>query len=126
VDETAKPPDTPRTAPSAEIPSIPITIDSGARLPVVPQRESLAERRPLMRPSEDTLLSAPVPADRAEMELEDRLTDLTTRLAALETRLRRLELDLLPGTGTNKTPGWIWIAFLLVLALIAALFSRGK
>jgi hypothetical protein len=91
--------------------------------PVVRDRRS--ELGP--RTSIDTLLSAPVPADRFELHVEDRLDDLTTRMQELDQRLRRLELTSeRPEREPRQVPGWIWIAFLVALALLAALIRLGR
>jgi hypothetical protein len=73
------------------------------------------------------LLSVPVPADRFEVHFEDRLDELTARLAVLEERTRQLELAPTPPEHEPRhVPSWIWIAFLLALALLAALVRAGR
>jgi hypothetical protein len=75
-------PDPPAPASGSTPHSVPCTVPPAVRTPV-----------PGLRPShgQDTLLSAPTPADAAELELEDRLVELSRRVASVEARLEELE-----------------------------------
>ena len=78
-------------------------------------------------PESDTLLSAPAPADRWETELEDRLSAARARLEELEARVRALEARALPRPSPVRVPGGlVWVAFLLLLALVFQIFVRLK
>jgi len=78
-------------------------------------------------PDSDTLLSAPAPADTWETELEDRLSAARERLEELEARVRALEARALPEPPPVRVPaGFLWVAFLLLLALVFQVVVRLK
>jgi hypothetical protein len=71
----------------------------------------------LPRPDEDTLLSAPRPADRLELLIEDRLASFESRLDSMESRLEALERRKQPEPAEPSGRWWIWAFFLLALAI---------
>lgn len=103
-------------APATPATSIPISIDMSQT-----SEHSNVPAEPPARPtfparvSADTLLSAPAPADAADVELEERLTQIDRRLAALEEEMR--ELRAAPQAVIPSQNRWlIWLVLLLVLA----------
>jgi hypothetical protein len=107
-------------APATPATSIPISIDmsqSSEHSNTAPEpsaRPTLKDAFPA-RVSADTLLSAPAPADAADVELEERLTQIDRRLAALEEEMR--ELRAAPQAVIPSQNRWlIWLVLLLVLA----------
>ncbi len=73
--------------------------------------------------SNDTLLSAPAPAERGEWMLEEQLQDCQRRLDWLEARVAALEKK--RATEAAPNPWWWWLAFLLLLALGWKLFGAA-
>ena len=86
-------------------------------------------------PSEptDTLLSAGKPADRLELMLEDRLAVVDDTLALVHERLRELDARL-SGLERRKSTvapaprqkSWLWLAFLIALAVVFQLLNALK
>ncbi|HEY3237005.1 MAG TPA: hypothetical protein VGJ84_19965 [Polyangiaceae bacterium] len=107
------------TDPDTAPPEIPISV----QLPISPVPISSVPISPTpaaeIRPSADTLLSAPTPADRDDTELLDRMRVIEQRLADVELRLGFVERARL------AAPKWgIWVAFLVGLALLWELSQR--
>jgi hypothetical protein len=75
------------------------------------------EPRPAAR-EEDTLLSAPTPADRLELLLEDRLSEFEQHLDLLASRISVLEKRRSTTPKASNPHPWVWIAFLAGLAII--------
>jgi hypothetical protein len=76
----------------------------------------------------DTLLSAGKPAERWELVLEDRMGVLDRRLEELETRLASLERKRprdAAGPVSRPKP-WLWIAFLIGVAIVFQLLRRVR
>ena len=71
-------------------------------------------------PSEptDTLLSAGKPADRLELLLEDRLAAVDERLRDLDARLSGLERRKSTALPEQRLKPWLWLAFLIALAVV--------
>jgi hypothetical protein len=88
----------------------------------IPERDAMLPNVPDITPLEgmpkvsDTLLSAPPPADRLELLLDDRLAEFQQRIDLLEQRLHVLEKRPTPVAQLER-PWWVWIAFLLFLAI---------
>ncbi len=97
-----------------------------------PGRTSVPERRASRRPraageqGEDTLLSAPAPADALDVELDDRLRESERRIDELESRVRYLEnVDrAAPAPAASNRDWLVWVVLLLVLAVSWMLFHR--
>lgn len=122
---------TPRTSRSRERPTSSNGEDDESSAPTVRRSASDA---PAARParaapergSEDTLLSAPAPAEGFEVDFERRLEET-------ERRLDQIEADLARFTGLHRTPTerplgqtpLFWIVFLLAVA-VAWLFFHGR
>jgi hypothetical protein len=91
-------------------------LDAG--LPPEPERTpvagALAEPG---RPEHDTLLSAPRPADRLELVVEDKLAGFEMRLDRLEARLETVERRKAAEPEQASGRWWIWVFFLLALAV---------
>jgi hypothetical protein len=68
----------------------------------------------------DTLLSAPAPADRAEIEIEDRLRGCERRIEWLENRVKDLEKR----RSDARAPWVLWLVFFVVLAVTWQLVGR--
>jgi hypothetical protein len=90
------------------------------------------EPSPPSEPS-DTLLSAGKPADRLEVLLEDRLGLVDDRLALVDERLRELDsrLTVLEQKKSITAPEprqkpWLWVAFLIALAVVFQLLHRVR
>ena len=93
-------------------------LDGG--LPPEPERTPVAgasSSDTAPRAEEDTLLSAPRPADRLELVVEDRLAGFEQRLEALEARIDAVERRKAPEPSEASGRWWIWIFFLLALAV---------
>jgi hypothetical protein len=71
-------------------------------------------------PSEptDTLLSAGKPADRLELLVEDRLAVVDERLRELDARLSELERKKSTALPEPRLKPWLWLAFLIALAVV--------
>jgi hypothetical protein len=69
------------------------------------------------RPDEDTLLSAPRPADRMELLVEDKLSGFETRLDSLEARLATLEHKKQVEPREGNANWGIWVFLLIALAI---------
>jgi hypothetical protein len=69
------------------------------------------------RPDEDTLLSAPRPADRLELIVDDKLSGFETRLDALEARLASLERTKAVEPREGNANWGIWVFLLIALAI---------
>lgn len=69
------------------------------------------------RAEEDTLLSLPRPADKLELVIEDRLAGFEARLDALEARIEGVERRKPAEQGDPAGRWWIWVFFLLALAV---------
>lgn len=69
------------------------------------------------RSSNDTLLSAPRPADKLELLIEDRLAGFEARLESLEARIESVERRKLSEPKDPAGRWWIWVFFLLALAI---------
>jgi hypothetical protein len=65
----------------------------------------------------DTLISAPRPADREELEIRDRFRLLEDRIDELDARLRMLAKRPPETPLARSQPWWIWLIFLLGLAI---------
>ena len=80
-------------------------------------------------PSEpsDTLLSAGKPAHRLELLLEDRLTEVDQRLRELDSRLAILEQKKsIAAPEPRQQKPWLWVAFLIALAVVFQLLHRVR
>ncbi len=78
---------------------------------------ALRPSRPPGRPSEDTLLSAPVPSEDSETLFDERLTRAEMRWIELDARLRELEQGKTRGrAGAREWLVWLALAGLLLLA----------
>lgn len=97
---------------------------SGVAPVEAPQPDSsLRAARPEPEPSVvsepgDTLLSAGKPAERLELLVEDRFYALDERLRQLESRLAVLEQRKSIAVVEPRHKPWLWIAFLVGLAVI--------
>jgi hypothetical protein len=65
----------------------------------------------------NTLISAPRPAERDELDFKDRFRLLEDRLDELDARTRLLEHKRLELPLQRAQPWWIWLIFLLGLAV---------
>lgn len=65
----------------------------------------------------DTLISAPRPAERDELDDKDRFRLVEDRIDELEARVRMLERPRPEGGFQRTQPWWIWLIFLVGLAL---------
>ncbi len=75
-------------------------------------------RRGIGLSTEDTLLSLPPPADRADVERDEDLIALSRRIADLTERVRLLENAPRPPSTTPANRQWlIWAVFLLALGI---------
>jgi hypothetical protein len=88
-------------------PSAPVATESA----VSHARPSLSTDTPQ---SSDTLLSAPLPAER---ELEERLTSFERHLAELTFRIETLERRPAAAPASSDRSYWFWLIFLAGLAL---------
>jgi hypothetical protein len=80
-------------------------------------------------PSEpsDTLLSAGKPAHRLELLLEDRLAEVDQRLCELDGRLANLEQKKsIAAPEPRQQKPWLWVAFLIALAVVFQLLHRVR
>lgn len=76
-------------------------------------------------PSSDTLLSAPTPATREDLALDERLTLVERKLEEQNFRLESLEKQPQKPRQASEVSFWPWFVFLAALALawqILALF----
>ena len=64
----------------------------------------------------DTLISAPRPAEREDLEVGERFRLLEDRVDELEARVRLLERPRASNAEARPQPWWIWLIFLLGLA----------
>jgi hypothetical protein len=69
------------------------------------------------RRDEDTLLSAPRPADRVELMVEDKLSGFDARLDSLEARLASLERTKAAEPREGNGNWGIWVFLLIALAI---------
>lgn len=83
-----------------------------------------APSQPTSDGSEDTLLSAPAPADHFEVDVERRLDETEHRLDQLEADLARLAARPVPAQRSLGENPLFWIVFLLAVA-VAWLFFHG-
>ncbi len=75
----------------------------------------------------DTLLSAGKPAERWELVLEDRMGVIDRRIDELETRLASLERKRPRDAAQVARPKpWLWIAFLIGVAIVFQLLRRVR
>lgn len=65
----------------------------------------------------DTLISAPRPAPREALDPDERIRLLEDRVDELEARLRLLEKPRTESSEVRSQPWWIWLVFLLGLAV---------
>jgi hypothetical protein len=107
--ERATDPDSPPLTPRS-LPSDPTDLD-------LKHPGSSSRPAPKQPGDPDTMISAPRPAERDELEIADRQRILEDRIDELEARLRVLEQrrDTLPLP--RSQPWWIWLIFLLGLAI---------
>jgi hypothetical protein len=77
-------------------------------------------------PSEpsDTLLSAGKPAARLELILEDGLSQIEARLRDLDTRLAALEQKKPSPVTEPRHKPWLWLVFLIALVVVFQMFQR--
>ncbi|HEY6081329.1 MAG TPA: hypothetical protein VIW29_21085 [Polyangiaceae bacterium] len=66
----------------------------------------------------DTLISAGKPAERWELVLEDRIGVIDARLQELEARLSGLERKRLREAPVARPKPWLWIVFLVAVAVV--------
>ena len=66
----------------------------------------------------DTLISAGKPAERWELVLEDRIGGIDARLQELEARLSGLERKRLREVPVARPKPWLWIVFLVAVAVV--------
>ena len=101
---------------------VPVSYERRSTDPDLAMRASAPRARREVRTSgETTLLSAPAPAGPREIEVDDRLDAHDRRLAELDERMEMLSravqhLDK-PSSGA-RAPWIVWVAFLLLLALL--------
>lgn len=110
--------------PTPRDPGIALTLPSDAP----PPKRSSRRPRASSEQGEDTLLSAPAPADALDVELDDRLRESERRIDELESRVRYLE-NVDRAISPEKPPAssreWlVWVVLLLVLAVSWLLFHR--
>ncbi|HVJ16222.1 MAG TPA: hypothetical protein VM686_12355 [Polyangiaceae bacterium] len=65
----------------------------------------------------DTMISAPRPAEREELEMADRFRMLEDRIDELDARVRMLAQKRQEPPLAPAQPWWIWLIFLLGLAI---------
>jgi hypothetical protein len=108
--------DTEPTTPRSGLPASDELIDS--------RTEPRIQPTPVVRLRDDTLMSAPAPADAEEATPEPpRVNELERRLQQLEARLAVLEVT--RGNVSKLGNRWLaWIAFLLTLAVAWQLVER--
>jgi hypothetical protein len=74
----------------------------------------------------DTLISAPRPAERDELEIKERFRLLEDRIDELDARMRMLEQKRVELPLARSQPWWIWLIFLLGLAVTWQLLQRFR
>jgi hypothetical protein len=95
----------------------PIEVDP----PLAAQPRGAGQRRL----GETTLMSVPAPADRSELEIEDRLTANERKLDRLEERLAAIESRGSARPAADQ--GWlVWVVFLLAIAVAWQLFQGAR
>ncbi|MDX2051272.1 MAG: hypothetical protein SFV15_02710 [Polyangiaceae bacterium] len=108
----------PSEPPKPPLPSIPPAGTSDTVPP--PPSNPLPSRRPSRqpgRPSEDTLLSAPIPADSNDAIFDERLTRVEMRLIEADRRVTELEAAFdRTHSGSREWLLWVGLVGLLLLA----------
>jgi len=116
---------------SGEVPGSGLAEDTP--LPESSTRAAQLPDAPVPSEPTDTLLSAGKPADRLELMLEDRLAVVDDTLALVHERLRELDARL-SGLERRKSTvapaprqkSWLWLAFLIALAVVFQLLNALK
>jgi hypothetical protein len=128
ITPSAASPPTPRASEAAQTGERRITDPapppSGARVSATGERAAGRESRV----TGDTLLSAPAPADAREIEIDDRFNDHSQRIAEIEQRVEALgrAFARLQDTRSKLPPWWVWVVFLLSVALAWQLIARHR
>ena len=99
---------------------------SSTRAAVAPLEPSVPLESSVPSDPSDTLLSAGKPADRLEVMLEDRLAVVDERLRELDGRLASLEHKKSITAPEPRQKPWLWVAFLIALAVVFQLLHRVR
>jgi hypothetical protein len=83
-------------------------------------------RAPKLPGDPDTMISAPRPAEREDLEYKDRFRLLEDRIDELDARMRMLEQKRVELPLARSQPWWIWLIFLLGLAVTWQLLQRFR
>jgi len=117
----------PRTMPpEAEAPLTPRSLPSDPTDLDLKIPGSTSRPAPKQPGDPDTMISAPRPAEREELELNDRFRLLEDRIDELDARVRMLEQKRAELPLARSQPWWIWLIFLLGLALTWQLLQRFR
>jgi hypothetical protein len=92
-------------------------VDVVISTPGRPRERTLPSSEVVAGADPDTLISAPRPAEREDLEVGERFRLLEDRVDELEARLRLLERPRTGGAEPRSQPWWIWLVFLLGLAV---------
>jgi len=114
-DSEPEAPATPRVSGEQQIGS---ALPADLAVPLSSTRNVQPSESPAMSEPGDTLLSAGKPAERWEVVLEDRLAVVDAKLQELETRLSGLERKRLRDVPVTRPKPWLWIAFLIGVAVV--------
>jgi hypothetical protein len=113
----------PESVRSPEVPTITIPPATPRSIETEPTELDLRPPGSRSRPSlkgpgdPDTLISAPRPAEREELELLERVRLLEERIDELDARMRLVERRRSEGPAGRSQPWWIWLIFLVGLAV---------